>query len=174
MIAAQIDDRDVVVISNLINGLDVLQVGCWQGHDTAALARSAARTVTIGQRPGLDHTGFRDQLSMWSVIQRFYSVADRTLILPGTVPELVSSFTAGQFDVAVIDMTALGVPDPGQIITLIRMVANKVIIIPAGFQQMAAYAEGMAEIGYTVEQCGRVWVFDPAPVPAGAETESGS
>ena len=171
MIAAQIDERDAAIVSNLIRGLEVLQVGCWQGHDTAALARSAALVVTIGQRPGLDHAGFRDQVSMWAVIQRFYAVSDRTLILPGAVPEVIGGFTAGQFQAAVIDMNALGTADPGQMITLVRMVAEKVIIIPAGFAQMATYAAGMAGIGYTIEQCGRVWIFDPAPAPAGDESK---
>jgi len=171
VIAGILWQSDTDVISNLVAGMEVLQIGCWQGHDTAALAREAVRVVTIGQRPGLDHTGFADQVSMWAVIQRFYRVADHTLILQGDLGDLVSSFTPGQFDVAVIDLTALGSPDPAQMFNLAQQVASKIIMIPSAFRQFDTYAAGMPALGYTAEQCGRVWVLDPAPAPEPAETK---
>jgi len=163
VIAGILGQSDVDVIDNLVAGMEVLQVGCWQGHDTAALARSARRVVTIAPRLGLDHTGFRDQISMWATIQRFYSVADRTLIMPGELFDVISSFTPGQFDVAVIDMMTLVAPDLARMFNSVRLVAEKIIVIGTAFRQMDAYMPGMTELGYTIEQCGRVWVFDPEP-----------
>jgi len=163
VITGILDQVDADTITRLTASLEVLQVGCWQGHDTAALARGAKLVVTIGQYPGLDHTGFRDQVSMWATIQRFYAVADHTLILPGAVDQLVSGFTPGQFEVAVLDLAALGGPDPVVMLNLVRLVTNRVIVIPARHQQMGKCAEAWILAGDTVAQYGRVWVFEPAP-----------
>jgi len=163
VITAELREPDAAIVTGLVKGAEVLQVGCWQGHDTAALARSAARVVTVAQCPGLDHTGFRDQVSMWAVIQRFYSVADHTLILPGEVHALLGTFTPGQFDVAVIDFNALGHLAVGDLMTAITIAAKGVIIISDHYQQFTTWAPAMAKFGYTALQYGRVWVFEPAP-----------
>lgn len=174
MIAAQIDDVDAAVISNLIDGLDILQIGCHQGHDTAALARSAARVVTIGQCPGLEHTGFSDQAAMWWTIQRFYHVADHTLLLRGEVFRHLHTFAPGQFDVAVIDMRASGAYDPDHLAGLLRILANKVIVIPAASTVGPTWSGVMKECGYRFEQVGRLWVFDQVPAETENETKEGS
>lgn len=163
MITGILNHADAEVITRLTASLEVLQVGCWQGHDTAALARGARRVVTIGQCQGLDHTGFMSQVSMWGTIQRFYTVADHTLILPGDVPSLLSTFTPGQFEVAVLDLAALGGPDPHVMLNMVRLVAERVIVIPALHQQMQSCAAAFAEAGDTVTQYGRVWAFEPGP-----------
>lgn len=173
MIASVIGQSDLTVIANLVAGMEVLQVGCYQGHDTAALAHVAARVVTIGQHQGLDHIGFRDQISMWAVIQRFYAVADRTLIFQGDPGYLLSTFIPGQFDVAVLDLFALNEAVPNMYPALLAPLAARVIVIPTRYQDWPGWSVLMKDLGYTCEQAGRVWVFDRAPVAAQAETKEG-
>jgi hypothetical protein len=174
VIASVLREADTRVITNLVAGAEVLQVGCWQGHDTAALAKVAACVVTIGAHPMLEHAGFADQVSMWVTIQRFYRVADRTLLVQGEVPALLGMFAPGQFDVAVLDLNALGhLVFPNLLIPL-KIVAGRLIVISDRYQDWAMWTSAMAELGYSAEQCGKVWVFDPAPAGTETETEKGS
>jgi hypothetical protein len=174
VIAAQIGEAEAEVIGNLVDGMEVLQVGCYQGHDTASLACSAARVITIGQCPGLDHAGFSDQGAMWWTIQKFYGVVSRTLLLPGSAHMLLQTFVPGQFDVAVINMNTCPADDPSVLLALISAVASKVVVIPTGSTAWSTWAGAMADYGYGIEQCGRLWIFERIITPAVAESKEGA
>lgn len=168
MIATVIDEADAAVIAGLIDGMEVLQIGCRQGFDTAALARSARRVVTIAQRTDLDHAGFSGPGGMWQVIMRFYAVADHALLLPGDPWALLAAFTPDQFDAVVVDVDALTGPVSDTLLRMISVVTSRVIMVPGRNGQWNTWGPAMAQLGYTVAQYGRVFVFEPATA---AETE---
>lgn len=169
-----IDPMDAEVIASMVHDAEVLQLGCREGFDTATLARTAHRVVACGQHPGIEHAGFQSAASMWVTVQRFYAVADRSLLLSGKVRQVLDSFTPGQFDVVVIDCGALQGQIDVPMVQLVRAIAGKVIVLPGTYGSWDTWQGTMAPLGFRCEQAGRVWVFDRIPTDAEIESKEGS
>lgn len=174
MSLAAVDQDDYQVIGNLVEGLEVLQIGCHQGHDTMTLARSAARVIAIGQRQGMPIGGFRTQVEQWNVIQRFYGTAERTLLLLDTVNSVINSFVPGQFEVAIVDYSAWPDPEPFGLIPAAYHLAARVIVLGMANMDLRAEVAQVAVGGAVIEQSGHLTVIDrPSPAQSNEGREEG-
>lgn len=172
MSLAAVDQDDYQVIGNLVEGLEVLQIGCHQGHDTMTLARGAARVIAVGQREGLPVGGFRSQVEQWHVIQRFYGTGERTLLLTDAVASVLTSFVPGQFDVAVVDYSAWPAQDPFGLIPVAYHLAAKIIVLGMTSMDLRAEVAQVAVHGAVIEQSGHLTVID-RPGPAAGDESKG-
>jgi hypothetical protein len=163
------DQSDHQIIANLVEGMEVLQVGFHQGFDTADLARAAVRVVAIGAQPGVVLPGWSNPIQGWWAIQRFYGVDGSVLRVEGDAGEVVRIFVPHQFDVAVLDPSAFELRLPYGLIERLATVAGKVIILDATGWDTAGICAALNPDRYQVEQSGHLRIIEQ--IAAGEDAE---
>lgn len=147
-------------IIELTDGLDVVQIGCWEGHDTVAIARFAARVVAVGQNPEVAHGGFPSPFAQWRVLTSFYGVAGKTLMLSDSPSVCLAAFVPDQFDVAVLDLTAFPPAGVYGLISATARIAQSVIVVPVSGPAVDVEMSQMYGMGRTVRALGGLWLIE--------------
>lgn len=173
MTSAVISGADWASVIDLTDGLDVVQIGCWEGHDTAAIARFAARVVAVGQNPEVAHGGFPSPFAQWRVITQFYGVAGKTLMLTDSPSVCLAAFVPDQFDVAVLDLSAFPAAGVYGLIPATAHIAQSVIVIPVPLTGLDSDIEQTRAMGRTVRTLGGLWLIETPETEEKIESKEG-
>lgn len=155
-----ISAADQAALIDLTDGLDVVQVGCREGHDTVAIARFASRVVAIGQAAELSHAGFPSPFAQWRTLASFYKVADKTLMLIDAPMVCLAAFVPEQFDIAVLDLTAFPGGGVYGLMPATARIAQTVAVIPVHVTGLDSDFEQVRAMGRTVRTLGGLWLIE--------------
>lgn len=171
MIPAIAGAQEWAAIIELTDGMDVVQVGCQEGHDTVAIARFAARVVACGQRPNIPHGAFSSAYEQWRTLTRFYGVANKTLMLMDYAAICLSTFVPEQFDVAVLDLTAFPAAEACGLISQAAGKAQTVIVIPVLMPELDREIKQVISLGRTVRAHGGLWLIETPEIEETIESK---
>lgn len=94
-------------LTELVDGCDVIQIGCGYGHDTARIAQAAKLVLATDQAEALEHTGYPTPAQAMRSVLVWRGVAEKVMTSPMGWETVTDRLVPRSFHVAVVDLSAL-------------------------------------------------------------------
>lgn len=147
------------LIEHLVSGRSVVQLGYGYGHDTARLALHAQYVTSLGQSPHLAHTGYLSAGDQWADVLEVRMVRGKVHSSCVPVEQIYYNFTPREFDVAIVDLTALQVSSLSVAVEAAAFLAPVVVVLQPSHWIIADSIAGLLGDHWACDAQGNLFVL---------------
>lgn len=150
------------MIESMVTGRTVVQLGFGYGHDTARIALHASHVTALGQSPHVGHLGYLSPLDQWADILYVRCVRHKVHHASIGLDHAAWAFTPREFDVAIVDLSALQVHDLHAAIEVAAFLAPVIVVLQPSNWAIAGTVATLLGEHWNCEHQGNMFILRTA------------